>query len=236
MTVQGQERADRIAAQGQDRADRTAQAALAANTYSRAVEQLASTTPDVRVGGIYSLAALRRGAPEYGGQVCALLHSYVVGRNHPSTKKNPNTPGFDVIAALQSVSGTHNCWVTEQRFHGLNLNHLSYPYLHAEHLWLADADLSGAILIWGHLSDANLRGANMSEANLAFADLRGANLSEANLASADLTGANLSDANLQGADLSRASLDGARLNNVRYDVSTRWPRGSRIPLRKHPGQ
>ncbi len=213
-----------VTVRGQDRADATALAAQHADTYARAVEQLGSTTPDVRIGGIHALAALARGAPDYVDPVCDLLHTFVVSRNKPATNDRSNTPGFDLITALQGVSDQQECPDRSRRFSGLNLRHVSYPELRARRLSLIAADLSEADLSEANLSEANLSLATLSEANLSEADLARANLTRATLSEASLTAANLTRATLVRADLSRAILTGATLSGA--DLSAAYLSGT----------
>ena len=125
ITVRQHDRADVNTIAGQAH---TAIAAQHAGTYARAVEQLASPTPDARMGGIHALAALANGATDYRNPVCDLLHSYVVSRNEPATKGNPHTPGPDIIAALQAVSDQRSCTGMTREFIGLNLRGLTPAY------------------------------------------------------------------------------------------------------------
>lgn len=120
---------------------------------------------------------------------------------------------------------------------------------------LFQADLTGAELRGLNLSRSRLRQATMTAAvmnrtNFAGADLRDADASAAVFSSASFAGADLSNANfvgsyLQGANFRGAKLAGAvfsgaemdravgltqaQLNQACGDLSTRLPRGLRIP-------
>ncbi len=211
ITVRQHDRADVDTIAGQAHADETAIAAQHAGTYARAVEQLASPTPDARMGGIHALAALANGATDYRNPVCDLLHSYVVSRNEPATKGNPHTPGPDIIAALQAVSDQRSCTGMTREFIGLNLRGLSYPGLRARGADLSHADLTAAGLSEADLSGVDLSGAKVGVTNLYMANLSGAVLMRVNLSGANLFMADLSGADLSGADLSRADLSAANL-------------------------
>jgi hypothetical protein len=85
--------------------------------------------------------------------------------------------------------------------------------------FLANADLTFAILNSADLVNATLTSANLSNANLTDAilfdaDLFNADLSNADLSFADLGSGNLSDAILFGANLSGANLFGADFSNT----------------------
>lgn len=82
---------------------------------------------------------------------------------------------------------------------------------------------------------------NMSQMNLSGANMRGVSLNGTQLVGANLSGVNLSSqvgekytigyqTNFENADLSGANLLGARfrkanLKNIKYDESTKWPKG-----------
>jgi len=109
---------------------------------------------------------------------------------------------------------------------------------------LQGADLEGANLRNVLLEGANLQVANLTKANLSGsdlsrvkfrdvelrnADLRGAYLNDANFYSSDLNKANLSGATLSGANFKLSDLRGAILDDIKYDDSTKWPRGFTPP-------
>ncbi len=85
------------------------------------------------------------------------------------------------------------------------------------------ADLRGADLQGAYLRGACLRGAYLQGAYLRVADLRGADLQGAYLQVADLRVADLRGADLRGADLRGACLRGAYLQDIKHDVTTKWP-------------
>jgi uncharacterized protein YjbI with pentapeptide repeats len=194
-----------------NRADVHTVAEQHAGTYARAVEQLASPTPDARMGGIRALAALANSAPDYRSPVCDLLHSYVVSRNEPAAKGEPHTPGPDIIAALQAVSDQRSCPGMTREFIGLNLRGLSYPGLRARGADLSHADLTAAGLSEADLSGVDLSGAKVGVTNLYMANLSGAVLIRVNLSGSNLFMADLAEADLSGAVLSRADLSAASL-------------------------
>jgi hypothetical protein len=163
--------------------------------YAKAVDQLGSTSPEVRVGGIYALRRIMNESESDHATIVDLLAVFV--REHASAKSvagsttQPSSarprkmrPDPEVQAALN---------VLGHRPHR--------PEAEADRLRLADTDLRGALLRGVHLGGANLRyvileGARLDNAHLETAKLRGAWLAKAHLA-----GAHLTEADLPGADL-----------------------------------
>lgn len=104
---------------------------------------------------------------------------------------------------------------------------------------LYEADMSSAYLIRADLSNTNLGSVNLRNASLisvvlrnaylGIASLGGANLVNVDLTNVDLSGVDLSDASLRGADLRGADLRGANLRGTKYDASTKWPDGFKLP-------
>lgn len=82
---------------------------------------------------------------------------------------------------------------------------------------------------------ARLQGADFRQADLRGADFRGASLQGADLSGAHLQGALLRGAKVEGANLTDADLSEADTVALRYDETTRWPKGFdpviRCPLR-----
>lgn len=162
-----------------------------ADRYSKAIEQLGSTTVDVTIGGIYALEGVARDSPLYHPTVMEVLAACI--REHSrerwpepdpdgTTRERSTRP--DIQTAL-AVIGRRDVKRDTRRID------LSY------------ADLTGA-----HLT-GDLRGADLTGANLTGADLG------ANLTGADLTNAVLTGADLRGTDLTRAVLSGAHLDHAR---------------------
>lgn len=99
---------------------------------------------------------------------------------------------------------------------------------------LTQATLPNSSLSSSNLREADLRLANVQGSLLVNADLRGAKLNHANLSdaklvgailiNADLRNANLKNADLSGANLQGALLTGSRLDGIKSNRNTIWPR------------
>ena len=197
--------------------------------FTRAVEQLGSDKPDIRLGGIYSLERIARDSLPYQSVIVEVLNAYV--RTHAGKRTGCATnPGVDTdIQAVLTVIARrapnpefpelvdlrYSCLP----FAGLNRGRLDGAYLEATTLtgaFLGNANLAGAVLKSARLDDAQMAGADLSRADLTLANLRNARLNGADLTRAVLTGARM-----RGADLSEA-----KLVDVYYDARfTEWPEG-----------
>ena len=178
--------------------------------YTKAIEQLGSKEPDIRIGGIYALERVARDSRRDHPTVMEVLITFA--REHSREPWPPSAddePGPDVpgrrtrpdIQAAVTVIGRRNPRYDPQgisvRRPGLQMDVLYGPDLTRANL--THADLAGA-----NLTYAKLSGADLSGADLFGADLTHAFLARADLTGADLTHADLTDANLTGADLDRA--------------------------------
>ena len=187
---------------------------LATDRFERAVVQLASDRPEVRLGGIYGLERIaasaaaqsqRDGSGEPGPgpwpvqerlQVFELLSAYVRAHSHQPPSGPPGAPTLQArqadVQAAATVLGRRTVLPGD-------------PPL----------DLSGALL----------SGARLGWAKLAGADLRGADIRGASLQRAELAGVHLEQSLLCGAQLHGADLRGAHLGGARVSRQTAWPTG-----------
>jgi hypothetical protein len=175
--------------------------------YTKAVEQVGSSTLAVRVGGIYALERIAVDSVRDHRTVVEVLSTFIRDGSH-SVDRSDASHGFlpaDVQAALTVLGRL-------PAREGVTRGDLFLSKLHRA--GLSRANLSGAHLSKADLSKADLSKADLTEANLTGANLTGANLTEANLIGANLTGADLTDANLTGAILDEAKLAGATLNGA----------------------
>jgi uncharacterized protein YjbI with pentapeptide repeats len=188
--------------------------------YSKAVEQLGSTSIDVRLGGIYALERLMRDSHDDQPTIIEVLAAFI--RNKVNKRKVPTfppsfesaqRPDTDVLAAF-TVLGRRNASHDAGHYVDLSRTNLTSLMLWGIDLVAVDltyadlrgADLTGAKLAGAGLAIAKLTGASLSDADLVGADLSGADMSGANLAFGRLTGAALTGANLTGATIRRANL------------------------------
>jgi len=176
--------------------------------YARAIEQLGSAGPSVRLGAIFALERISRDSAEDSPTVMGVLAAYVRERSHNPTcwrtiemppdlgtkASDVRQPGPDLQAAL-TVLGRRDRRLDTGPLDLMNAD-LSHGYLPSARL--DGTDLTGALLSGADLTEANLAGAKLPGADLRKADLSRADLTGAQIALADLTDADLSDADLRG--------------------------------------
>jgi hypothetical protein len=200
--------------------------------FTRAVDQLGSDNPDVRLGGIYALDRLARESVDDHGPIMEILMAFVRtrspwpptpdGRRKPDKAKRPEDPPpapVDVRAALNVLRRRR----VSQDAHQLidfDLAATNLCGIDTDRLCLPRARLSGT-----QLRDATLLRADLREATLIAANLEGAVLVDARLNGVQLRGASLRGASVQGCDFNSAKLDKTDLTGARYDGRTRWPAG-----------
>jgi uncharacterized protein YjbI with pentapeptide repeats len=181
--------------------------------YTKAIEQLGSTTVDVRIGGIYALERVARDSPKDHPTVMEVLAAFI--REHsrdPYTRPAPvaDTPEPvtrpDIQAAV-TVIGRRDA-------HDLRIDLRGVYLPHAD---LHEADFTGADFTGADLTRADLLEADLTRADLIDADLTSADLYGADLTGATLTGGHLTRAILTGADLTRADIRDADLTSARLD-------------------
>lgn len=215
--------------------------------FTKAVEQLGSDKPDIRLGSIYSLERLGLDSPKDQPVILEILTAFV--RTHGVTCGQPTTKAsfpVDTQAAL-TVIGRRN---TEHD--GPQLFSLSNACLSGASLFngdfariaFFDVDLTGANLNCvrlagasmtrvrlGHavINSAELTGTDLQLADLTGASMHGSVLARALLRYSNLTAADLFSVDLTGADLTDANLTNANLTRVCYDSRTIWPKGFAPP-------
>ncbi|MFG1858523.1 pentapeptide repeat-containing protein [Actinomadura geliboluensis] len=182
--------------------------------YTKAIEQLGSGKPEVRMGGIYSLERLMNDSdrPQDRRTITEVLAAYI--RSHAQDKP---PIGSDKTRLAVDVQSALTVLGRARPSHGLVVD-LRNTDLHRK-------NLSGMTLNGVDLSEANLSGANLQDARLSHAVLCNAHLVDANLIGAKLVGADayhalLTDANLSNADLTDADLSFADLRRVSTTLGT----------------
>jgi hypothetical protein len=210
--------------------------------FTRAIDQLGSAQPEVRLGGIYALERIAKDSPADRRTVAAVLAALVRthapwmvgapnGPEHPSATVDERLPwlehrAVDVQAAL---------WVLSRRPPSRDPLQLYLSRVDLRAAFLRDARLPNTALRHANLARALMPGIDLSRSDLEDTDLRNtdlraaqlthASLYKAHLQNADLGGANLQRADLRGANLQGANLQGADLIDVRVDAATVWPDG-----------
>ncbi|WP_344742843.1 pentapeptide repeat-containing protein [Streptosporangium vulgare] len=216
-----------------------------ADRFSRAVEQLASKSTDVRIGGIYALEGVAKEDVSYRDTTIDLLATYVVGHGLKGADLQPRDiqGALTVLGRARPVNPEAG-WlqlgrarIPGARLRGLHLARSNLMQADLSEALVDDTDLSEADLRATDLSGAYLIKASLVNANLNLADLTGArllstDLSHANLYAADLTNADFTNVKLTGTQLGHAKLAGAtglpsvdQLKKiVEWDGDTVWPR------------
>jgi uncharacterized protein YjbI with pentapeptide repeats len=95
--------------------------------------------------------------------------------------------------------------------------------------WVNSAGERGVQAPFTDLSGLDLRGLSLGGANLRGANLRGADLRGTFFGDAFLDGADLGDADLRGAQLAAAFVEGVNFAGAKYNASTQWREGARMP-------
>lgn len=177
-----------------------------------AVDQLASESPEIRLGGVYALERIAMVSEKDYGSVAQILTAFVRER---SAWKDSRTPLADQPLSKRAPDIQAVLTVLGRRAR-------TYQDGEAERLNLARTDLRRANLKGTHLegailSGAHLEGADLTGAHLRWTILRGAHLEQAVVQDADLQEAFLGEARLEGALLKGANLQEAYLIGTRFD-------------------
>jgi uncharacterized protein YjbI with pentapeptide repeats len=192
--------------------------------FTKAIDQLGNTQPDVRLGGIYALERIARDSEKDHWPIMEILTTFVrvhapvtkteaphsmpvAARVHGSVTKTEAPHGVPVAAPSPDIQAILTV---------IGRRELSYEKGKNERLNLNGANLAGANLIGAQLSNTDLEGANLTgaalnNASLNHASLKNASLNNASLNNASLNNASLFEAGLEGADLTRADLKGSNL-------------------------
>ncbi|WP_344458409.1 pentapeptide repeat-containing protein, partial [Actinomadura kijaniata] len=172
--------------------------------YTKAIEQLGSPKPEVRIGGIYALERLMVDSDRDRFTVMPVLAAYV--RSHaqdkPPVGSDQSRLAVDVEAALKALSSSGYYWDLS-----INLRNVD---LHGK-------NLRGTLLYRANLAEANLRKTSLNLADLRRAEMGGADLREAKMYGAILRQASLAGVDLRGADLRGADLFKTNLSQVKWN-------------------
>jgi hypothetical protein len=183
--------------------------------FSKAIEHLGHSSPEIRIGGIFALERIAVDSPSYAPHIVTTLAAFV---RHalPASKAGDNewVPVLDVRApdahaALTALgrSPLSDNRPTPREFGGLDLSRTD----------LRRSSLRGAQLYRASLFASRLDGADLRHANL-----RDSNIGSANFGKLVLNSPELKD----GADLRHADLTGAQMNdNINFDHVLRDPSG-----------
>jgi hypothetical protein len=181
--------------------------------FLKAVALLASDDVDARLGGVYALGRLARGAPQEHRAAMQVLTAFLRrSAPWPANAAAPDRPASDVQAAARVIGRR-----TAKYDRG---NRLDLSAVDLRLVPLTRACLNHANLTESNLAGAFLDGADLKDANLTRADLSGARATKANLKRATLSGSTLigtflDKADLRGATLDDATIDGANFKGAR---------------------
>ena len=210
--------------------------------FTRAIDQLGDDRTEIRIGGIYALAAIAFDSDPHYWPVMEILCAYIRERSRWSPKGDyvcREDPKPEEALSEEALSHHHRlpdiqailCILIERKYYydegedkyiwltNTDLQHADLRGIHLERARLRGANLKRARLGSAHLWRARLRntifeGANLEKAQLQQADLEKAILCKADLEGAYLRGAVLIKANIQGANLRKANLRGAFLEGA----------------------
>ncbi|MFE2580121.1 pentapeptide repeat-containing protein [Streptomyces sp. NPDC059378] len=195
--------------------------------FTAAVEQLGSTSPEVRIGAVYALERIAHDSPDDRGPIAEVLCSFVkrtgpaVPLNERPTPRNQahkgelaRTHGGEEPLSVRFPDRQAAMTVLGRRAPAPRPQELPLDRIDLRRARLAFADLADADLHYCDLSDARLTGADLGRADLTGIWLAGAVLIDAGLHQADLRTAVLWHARLDGADLRATDLTGADLTGA----------------------
>lgn len=209
---------------------------------SRAVEQLASESINVRLGGLYALERVAKNSYEDRTTITSILTAFV--RTHAPSPAKDRTTLASILAAFVRTHAPWPARAPDDHQHPTPALHDSQHELGTRAMdvqlalfvlayrhhagdqrppYLSFTDLRGARMghegWWRDLicEQSNLVGARLREAHLEGAVLNGSDLRQAHLPAARLVNAKLVGAHLQGANLQKADLRGADLTGACLD-------------------
>jgi len=188
---------------------------LITDRFSKAVEQLGSQKPEVRIGAIYALERISKDSEKDYWTVMEVLTAFIRKQSNLTTEsknKEQNTQKIetkdkeipeltiDIQAAITVLKRRSKSYGNGEK------GHINLYKAKIQQAPLGRANLQRAFLRKTNLQQANLWGANLQKAFLLKANLQQAFLVGANLQKADLRRANLQQADLWGANLQQAFL------------------------------
>ena len=195
---------------------------LVTDRFAKAVEQLGSKEPDVRIGAIYSLERLAKDSPKDHWTIMEVLTAFVRSRSPLSKDWKPGSKQ-ELAVVTTDVQATLTVLGRRDLQHDPEGQHLNLKRTNLKGINLNNTNLPGAYLIAADLEGAYLIGTNFSGAGLSAADLSGANLIAADLEGAYLIGTNFSGAVFDFADIRGADLEGAKnLTPAQIKAAKNW--------------
>lgn len=199
--------------------------------FGRAVEQLASESIHIRLGGIHALGRIARESDKDWRTVMELLMSFVRERSveiraelaqeqdvEPEEVEGPAAPA-DIQAAVKIIAHRKKPASEAQDvlvdLSGAWLPHADFEQINLQNVNLQSAELQGVNLYKARLNRTNFSSANLSAAILVSADIQDANLRYTNLQRSFLQGTWFQLSDLWGADFA-----GAKCNYANFRQAT----------------
>jgi len=179
----------------------------ASERFTRAIDQLGSDRPEVRLGGIYGLEQIARQAPDNRLAVTEVLVAYLHRTSprpaNPPTQPGDSTPVMEPLEARAPEVQAALTVLVRRR-----------PLVTDPRLDLSNLDLSGAY-ISGEIVLVNIA-FGIREGDLRGADLHGTDLRAARFFGVYLRGADFRGADLRGTDFERVNPPGNDASNDSY--------------------
>src|SRR5215217_7768935 len=183
-----------------------------ADRFIRAIDQVGSENPAIRLGGIYALDQIAKENEEYRGRIIEVLSTYI-RTNYRRRRQSQSTQTPLAGSELSEAQGRSEVNAILLIFKR-TLKSTGQPYQSADNT-IGHVDLHGTDLRNADLRDTDLQEANLTDTYLHAAELKGTILRNANLANSDLTQAVLESAHLQGANFRESTLQYADLRNIK---------------------
>jgi phage shock protein PspC (stress-responsive transcriptional regulator) len=169
----------------------------ASERFTRAVDQLGSDRPEVRLGGIYGLEQIAQQAPDNRLAVTEVLVAYL-HRTSPRPTDPTTQPAESLRERAPEVQAALTVLVRRRPL-------FSDPRLDLSELDLRGAEVGGQLVLVDNrfgLREGDLRGADLRGTDLRDATFFGVYLSEADFRDADLRGTDFERVNPPGNDAS----------------------------------
>jgi uncharacterized protein YjbI with pentapeptide repeats len=216
---------------------RTNQEGQITERFTRAINQLGSTEPEIRLGGIYALERIARDSERDRSTITQVLSAYI-RQNSPweggklsdddlELSRKQLGPGkniveyqhrkldiqaaLDVIRVLLKLSKRHED-ISGRR--PLYLNNTDLKFADLREASLERVSIRNANLLGSRLDESILKRAHLRTTILVGARLRGTNFEGASLEKVNFDKAHLQKANFKAANLSDVTFSGANLNGA----------------------
>jgi hypothetical protein len=206
----------------------------ASERFTRAIDQLGSDRPEVRLGGIYGLEQIAQQAPDNRLAVTEVLVAYL-HRSSPRPANPATQPAESLRVRVPEVQAALTVLVRRRPL-------VTDPPLDLRDLDLSGADVSGQVVLVNNrfgIREGDLRGADFRGANLRGATFSWVYLRKTDFRGADLRGADFQDVNVPAGDASidvypgqiptpnpsDSGIEVADFRGALADNSTQWPGG-----------